>query len=339
MKKLLYLIAAVALASCNNPKTTQTENELVMAPEFCEDSAYIYVADQCSFGPRVMNTAAHDSCGEYIANKFESFGATITNQYADSKLYDGTPIKMRNIIASVNPEAKSRILISGHWDSRPWADHDENEDMHHTPIDGANDGGSSVAVMLEMARILQKDLAEKGDSAILRMKGIGVDFICWDAEDCGTPEFAKGNDEDDEEEENTSNTWCLGSQYWAGTHHVSGYTALFGVNLDMVGGNNTVFFKEGYSKHFAPSIVDMIWKTGQKLGYDNYFIDDDGGTVTDDHVQVNLSGIPCVDILGSDVSRTSFPLTWHTVNDNIKNINKQTLKAVGQTMLTVLWNE
>jgi Zn-dependent M28 family amino/carboxypeptidase len=280
-----------------------------------------------------MNTAAHDSCGNYIANKFESFGAKVYNQYADSKLYDGTPIKMRNIVACINPDANVHILISGHWDSRPWADHDEDENMHHTPIDGANDGASSIGVMLEMARILNDDLKANGDSAMLRQKGLAIDFICWDAEDSGTPEFADNHDMDD------SKTWCLGSQYWAGVRHVEGYTARYGINLDMVGGNKTIFYKEGYSMRFAPALVDKVWSTASKLGYTNYFSNETCGYVTDDHVQVNLGGIPCIDIIGADAEGDGFPSTWHTMNDNIDNINKQTLKAIGQTMLTVLWNE
>lgn len=335
MKKLIYIAVALAFIGCNNTTPTTTESELTEAPSFCEDSAYAYVAEQCKFGPRVMNTEAHDKCGDYIAGKFESFGAKIYNQYADSKLYDGTAIKMRNIIASINPDAETRIIISGHWDSRPWADNDDDEANHHTAIDGANDGGSSIGVMLEMARQLQKDSQEKGDSSFLALNpNIGIDFICWDAEDCGTPQFAEQEDGD-----SGSSTWCLGSQYWAGVRHTDNYTARFGINLDMVGSNNTVFCKERYSLQYAPTYVDKIWSIGQKLGYDNYFSNSMMGYITDDHVQVNLSGIPCVDVIGADVEQGSFPLTWHTINDNISNINKQTLKAVGQTMLTVIWNE
>lgn len=337
MKKVIYLIGLLAVMGCkgNGNDSQSTKDELCEAPSFCADSAYEYVAKQCSFGPRVMNSAAHDSCGDYIANTFTRMGAKVYNQYADSKLYDGTPVKMRNIVASVNPDADIRIIISGHWDSRPWADHDEDETKYHTPIDGANDGGSSIGIMLEMARILQADMNEKGDSAMLRRKGIGVDFICWDAEDCGTPEFDANHDND----ESNASTWCLGSQYWAGTRHIEGYTARYGINLDMVGGNNTVFYKERYSMQYAPTLVDKVWSIAHSLGYSNYFNNEECGYITDDHVQVNLGGIPCIDIIGADNEGIGFPETWHTVNDNIQNINKNTLKTVGQTMLTVLWNE
>ena len=322
MKKILYFVAlALLLAGCKEKKV-EVADYVSPAPVFCEDSAYAYVAEQCAFGPRVMNSAAHDSCGEYIARKFKSFGAVVYDQFADSKLYDGTPIKMRNIIASYNPEAAERILIAGHWDSRQWADNDPDEANHNTPIDGANDGGSSIGVMLEIARQLQ--LAN--DSSQVK---IGVDFICWDAEDSG-----EGGGS------NNASSWCLGSQYWSGKRHVEGYTARYGINLDMVGGSNTVFYREKYSMSYAPSIVDKVWGAAGRIGYGKYFsYDQEGGYITDDHLQVNQGGIPCIDVIGSDTQNGGFPRTWHTLDDNIKNINKETLKAVGQTMLEVIWTE
>lgn len=298
-----------------------------VSPEFCADSAYSYIASQCKFGPRVMNSTAHDECGDWIQQKFESLGASVINQYADLKLYDGTPIKSRNIIAQINPEAELRVMICSHWDSRPWADHDADESKHHTPIDGANDGASGVGVMMEIARQIQL----QGDTCGVT---VGLDLVCFDAEDCGTPEFA------DDGESDTSNTWCLGSQYWGEQRVAAGFCPRYGILLDMVGNGNTVFKKEYYSMRYAPNIVDKVWYMAQLLGYSEIFKNEDGGGITDDHVQVNLSGIPCIDIIGSDTDDAhSFPRSWHTMNDNIHNIDKNTLKAVGQTLMEVLWNE
>lgn len=321
MRKILYLsLVTLLLLGCKEKKVADVPY-VSPAPEFCEDSAYQYVADQCAFGPRVMNSEAHDACGEYIAQTFKRLGAVVYDQYADAKLFDGTPVKMRNIIASYNPEASERILISGHWDSRQWADNDPDERNHVVPIDGANDGASSIAVMLEMAR----QLYLQNDSNRVT---IGIDFICWDAEDSG--ESGASNE----------NSWCLGSQYWSGIRHIDGYTARYGINLDMVGGHRTVFYREQFSMAYAPSIVDKVWGAAQRIGYGKYFsYEDDGGAITDDHLQVNRGGIPCIDVIGSDTESGGFPSTWHTVNDNVKNISKETLKAVGQTMLEVIWTE
>ena len=108
----------------------------------------------------------------------------------------------------------------------------------------------------------------------------------------------------------------------------------------MVGGSNTVFYREQYSMKYAPSVVDKVWGAAQRIGYEKYFsYDDEGGYITDDHLQVNRGGIPCIDVIGTDTERNGFPRTWHTLDDNIKHINKETLKAVGQTMLEVIWTE
>lgn len=324
MKKLIFAVLLLATAaSCNNSGGSKVEEQeyVTDVPVFCEDSAYSYVAAQCSFGPRTVNSVAHDSCGNYIASKFRSFGAEVTEQYADTKLYDGTPIKLRNIIASYNPDMPVRLLVCAHWDSRPWADHDENEANHRLPIDGANDGASGVGVILELARQIQQAAPE-----------VGVDFICFDAEDCGMPQWADdGNDHE--------STWCLGSQHWAAFRHKEGYMARYGILLDMVGGSNSQFHKEGFSMHFAPGIVDKIWAAARRIGYSNYFVSETGGYITDDHLPVNRSGIPCVDVIASDAEDGGFCSTWHTMDDNIDHISRQTLKAVGQTMMEVIYNE
>ena len=314
----ILLLASLLLSCGGNKKPVVADTYDPQAPAFSEDSAYAYVAAQCAFGPRTMNSAAHDACGEWIVQKFKDFGAVVYDQYADSKLHDGTPVKLRNIVATFRPEAETRILVSAHWDSRPWADIEEDEQLQSTPIDGANDGASGVAVMLELAR----QLSASGEQNIP-----GIDFICWDAEDSGI------------HGEGSTATWCLGSQYWAGKRHVEGYTARYGVNLDMVGGSKTIFCKEGLSLRYAPAVVDRIWSLAQRLGYGNYFKNDPCGEMVDDHLPVNQGGIPCVDIIGLDAEMNGFPDTWHTLNDNLAHINKATLKAVGQTMLELLWTE
>ena len=322
MKNRLFflIVATLLMVACKNGTPTETVYEQ-QSPDFNVDSAYTYIAAQCAFGPRVMNSAAHDSCAVYIAEKFKSFGASVVNQDAEGTLYDGTKVQMRNIVASYGLDNPIRIIVCSHWDSRPWADHDMNADNHRTPIDGANDGASGVGVMLEIARQIQQ-----------KMPAVGVDFIGFDAEDCGTPEW-------DDPGGDHSATWCLGSQYWAGKYHVDGYTARYGILLDMVGGSNCVFEKEAYSMAYAPSIVDKVWSKAIRLGYGDLFKNVQGGGVTDDHVQVNMSGIPCIDIIARDANENTYCNTWHTMNDKVSNINKQTLKAVGQTVMEVIYTE
>lgn len=293
------------------------------APRFNADSAYAYTAAQCAFGPRVPNTEAHRKCGDYIVAKFREFGAVLQEQHADVTAYDGTVLHARNIIASYNPEAQARLLICGHWDSRPWADNDPDEANWHTPVLAANDAASDVAVMLELARQLQ--------SAPV---AIGVDFICFDAEDYGVPQWAEDVDEHD-------NTWCLGSQYWASHPHVYGYKARFGILMDMVGGQGCTFSQEGYSKRFASQVVDLVWQTAAQIGYGSYFPRRSGAYITDDHVPVNqILQIPCIDIVPFFTDGPSgFGPTWHTVQDDMEHIDRNVLEAVGQTVLQVIYNE
>lgn len=334
MRRIIQTIKYSALSGlmlCAAPSCRQSAGKqaagadtivMAQAPDFCADSAYAYIAAQCGFGPRVPNSPAHRKCGDYIAGQFSRFGAQVTDQYADLTAYDGTVLNARNIIASYNPEAEVRLLICGHWDSRPWADNDPDEKNHRTPVLAANDAASDVAVMLEMARQIQA-----------RPLDIGVDFICFDAEDYGAPQW--------EEDETLPDGWCLGSQYWAGNPHVYGYRARFGILMDMVGGQGAVFRKEGFSLQFASQVVELVWKTAAQLGYGNYFSMQEGGYVTDDHVPVNrLAQIPCIDIVPHLTDGpSSFGPTWHTADDDLNHIDKNVLKAVGQTVLQVVYNE
>lgn len=220
-------------------------------------------------------------------------------------------------------DSKKRVLLCAHWDSRPYADNDPDPKNHHTPVLGVNDGASGVGVLLEIARQLQQESPE-----------LGIDIVLFDAEDYGTPAFYTG--------EKKEHTLCLGSQYWARTPHVEGYNARYGILLDMVGAKGSTFFYERYSDSTARSEMNKIWKKAHELGYTQYFIKEIGGNVTDDHIYVNqLARIPCVDIINyePDNERSNFGSTWHTVNDTMDNIDRNTLKAVGQTVMDVIYNE
>lgn len=324
-----FLLATLTAAvSCGNSKkvdeSRETEKKIVIkAPEFNADSAYAYIQAQADFGPRVPNTQAHRDCGDYLANQLEAFGAKVYNQYADLEAWDGTLLKARNIIGAYKPESRKRVMLCAHWDSRPYADNDPNPDNHRKHILGVNDGASGVGVLLEIARQLQQKSPE-----------LGIDIIFFDAEDYGIPEFHRGNYKAD--------TWCLGSQYWARTPHVQGYFARYGILLDMVGGKGATFYQEPYSLRTAAKEVKKIWKKARELGYGNWFVDREGAEVTDDHVYVHsIARIPCVDIINYDPTseRSSFGDFWHTVNDTMENIDRATLKAVGQTVMDVIYNE
>lgn len=327
--KLSLLLLAGMLIACGNQQgrqqqessatNTQVSTTRNTVPAFNADSAYAYVDRQVTFGPRVPNTPAHKACGDYLINELKRFGAQLHVQEASLTAFNGTKLEARNIIGIYNPEAKRRILLFAHWDSRPFADQDPDPSNYHTPIDGANDGASGVGVLLEIARLLKDQPTEAG-----------IDIIFFDAEDYGEPAFDRSY---------MQNTWCLGSQFWAKNPHVKNYKAEFGILLDMVGDKDASFYKEGFSTQYAAPIVEMIWEKARDLGYGRYFINERSGAITDDHEYVIRGrGIPCVDIIHLDLeSHNGFSSHWHTVNDTMENINRETLKAVGQTVLEIIY--
>ncbi|MEG1544810.1 MAG: M28 family peptidase, partial [Tannerellaceae bacterium] len=282
--------------------------------------AYLFVEEQVAFGPRVPNTEGHRACGNYLTAQLKRFGAKVYEQEMLLTAYDKTSLKTRNVIGSFNPENSKRILLFAHWDTRPYADNDPNPANHFKAIDGADDGASGVGALLEIARQMG-----------LKHPNTGVDIIFFDAEDYGTPEFIT---------DYTPDTWCLGTQFWAKNPHVPGYKAEFGILLDMVGSKGATFFKEQTSMRYAAHIVDNVWETARNLGYGKYFINSTMGAITDDHQYViSGRGIPCIDIINYDPQADGFGAYWHTLDDTMKNIDRETLKAVGQTVLEVVYNQ
>lgn len=324
---IVALIAGAAFNFLPSNKAEVSETEEIekvqpVGPDFNADSAYIYLQEQCDFGPRTMNSTAHDKCEKWIIQKFEQYGCKVTTQKATLNGYDGTPLRSTNIMASYNPKATTRIMFCAHWDCRPWADNDPDSTNWRKPIIAANDAASGVGVMIELARILKGSGLE-----------LGVDFVCFDAEDYGTPQWFEGEDPGD--------TWALGAQYFA-NNLPEGYAPRYGILLDMVGGVGAKFYREGMSMQYAPAIVKKVWNAARQVGYGSYFPKADGGMITDDHIPVNqTANIPCIDVIPyyPDCAQSSFGPTWHTIADNMDNIDKNTLKAVGQTMVQVLFTE
>ena len=323
--KISLLFSICFAFSCSGEKTRQPVaniQEIVKTLSFNADSAYIYTKNQVDFGPRVPGTLAHEACGNYLTAELKRFGATVVEQEADLKLYNGNIIRARNIIGSFQPENKNRILLCSHWDTRPFADRDPDSANHNTPIDGANDGAGSCAVLLEIARQIQ-----------IKQPATGIDIIFFDAEDWGAPAFDHNN--------NGESGYCLGSEYWAKNPHVNNYTARFGILLDMVGAPDAVFYKEYFSMQYAANIVQKVWESAAILGHNRYFVNDKGGGIEDDHLQIiRHRHIPCINIIHYDPqSGSGFGSYWHTLNDNMNHISKDTFRAVGETVMYVIYKE
>ncbi len=310
------------------PDTPAQPAVSVAVPTFNPDSAYAFVEKQVAFGPRVPGTPAHKKCAAWLAGEFTRLGMTVIEQNFKAQTYFG-PRDAVNIIAQYKPELPNRILISAHWDSRHVADKDSKD--QEKPILGADDGASGVGVLLEIARLLQANPVD-----------LGVDFICFDAEDLGDDRDplpggsimaqAAGNDA-------KAQTWCLGSQHWSRNLHRPGYTAQFGILLDMVGARGALFPREGYSATNAPRIQDKIWSIAAELGYGATFPNQEGGFVTDDHVFIMRGArIPTVDIISiPNPPPNSFGSYHHTHSDNMSVIDRNTLQKVGHVVSTVVY--
>ena len=325
MKKSAFILTVLFMAlSCGGRKaTTTTATATTQTPDFCADSAYKYIRIQTDFGPRVPNTDAQQKCAAWLMTKLKEFGAETFLQGFETVTFDKTKIRGYNIIGSFNPESKARIILCSHWDSRPWADNDPDPANRTKPVDAANDGASGVAVILEIARQMKKQAPE-----------IGVDCIFLDAEDWGPGESYQGND--------SEKWWGLGTQYWARNPHAEGYRARYAILLDMVGGKGAKFSREGYSVMYGKHVVDKVWGAAGRLGYGSLFLPVDGGYVTDDHYYINrIARIPSIDIVPylPNCRESSFGPTWHTTHDNIDNIDKNVLEAVGKTLIEVIYNE
>jgi len=230
---------------------------------------------------------------------------------------------MTNVIAQFQPAKANRILLMAHWDSRPYADHDENPDLQHLPIDGANDGASGVGILLEIARLLGK-----------QNTALGIDIILFDVEDYGVPDHIDDVAYDQD-------SWCLGSQFWCNNPHVNDYYARFGILLDMVGAKNAIFTQEEVSVYYARAVVEKVWKKAHELGYGSMFSYEKTSQIIDDHRYVNETlGIPSIDIIQYDhLTESNFGAYWHTHKDNMELIDRNTLAGVGEVLLGVIFSE
>ncbi len=297
---------------------------------FSSDSAYATIAHQMSFGARVPGSEAHGLCCEWLVSRFVDMGISVEEQQGVMEDYAGREQLVRNIVAHIEGTNMTMpsVLLCAHWDCRPWCDAESDYSHRFEPVPGANDGASGVGVLLEIARQLQ---AMRGSG----MQFPPVDIVFFDCEDMGAPSHYTGKERED--------TWCLGSQLWAQRYVQArrsgcGVQYQYGILLDMVGDPSATFPKEYVSMVHARGYVERIWRVAESLGYGRYFVSQQSYPIVDDHYYVNtIAGIPCVDIIDYKTgTETGFPEWWHTRADDMCNINKQTLQAVGETVLTVL---
>lgn len=285
-------------------------------PTFSADSAYHFVEKQLAFGPRNPESKGHRQAKQYLLEKLRAYAGpqSVYTQAFTEQGYAGDTLHLSNLIGAFNPQSSDRIMLSAHWDTRPRADQDSVDT--DKPILGADDGGSGIAVLLELARLFQQ-----------HPPPIGVDIVLFDGEDYG--------------KENDLDKYFLGSRYWSNNPPVKGYAPRFGILLDMVGGKNAQFPKEGNSMLFAPALVNELWSIAAQKGYGNVFVDREGKSISDDHVVINQTlHIPTIDIIRQNTNPkgTQFAPYWHTHRDDLSVISRNTLKATGSVLAELVYN-
>jgi glutaminyl-peptide cyclotransferase len=321
MKNILNLnILLLMLIGCGNGQVEEhasvlrLDDKSATVPEFNQDRAFDYLIAQTEFGPRNPGSPGHQQCLQYLTFEMQKFADAVNLQDFRHTGYGGRSYQMTNIIASFNLEATNRILLGAHWDTRPRAERDPDPARRNEPILGANDGGSGVAVLLEMARMLSENSPP-----------VGVDIILFDGEDYGR--------------EGDLDQYCIGSKFFA-RNKPPGFRPMFGIIIDMVGDREARFPREQYSTRYASWVVNLIWDTARRLNVP-LFEERESGGIYDDHVPLNEAGIPTALIIDSDLIGYDGPNErrryWHTTMDTPEQCNPESLGAVGRVLAEIIY--
>lgn len=314
---VVCFVTGLALTACNEPKRESpgqsgaTSISSMVVPVFDGKRAFQYLKQQTDFGPRNPGSAGHQQCLAFLQSELSSLADSVFLQgfsYRTSRneSYQGT-----NIIARFGQNPGNRILLTAHWDTRPWADQDVNPGNYTKPILGANDGASGVALLLEFARIFSKT-----------PPATGIDIGLFDAEDVG--------------ESGQSESYAKGSQYFA--RNLPANTQYrYAINFDMIGDRNLEIRRETNSDTYAPALMDAVFNRARMLGYPQ-FIDEKIPGIYDDHIPLNEANIPAIDLIDFNYPDHTNRY-WHTMDDTPDKCSPESLHAVGTVILHLLYGQ
>jgi glutaminyl-peptide cyclotransferase len=262
-----------------------------------------------SFGPRVPGTDAHVEALAWMTDYLRERADVVEQRPFTHVTQVGDTLDLTNVWAQFNPQAGQRILVTGHWDTRPVAEMEADPANRDRPIPGANDGGSSAAVILALADVLAAETP-----------AVGVDLLLTDGEDWGHDPVTFSTFIPD---------MLLGARHFAANEGAT-YRPLFGILVDLVGEDGAEFPQEANSVELAPEVVSRVWEAAADLGYGDVFSDRVGRPVTDDHLLLNQAGIRTIDIIDFD-----YPF-WHTLEDTPDKLSAGTLQMVGDVLFEVI---
>ena len=247
--------------------------------------------------------------GDLVGEHLDGLSASL--QHPRSISFDPLLIPVRNLVASYG--SGNTIIIGAHYDSRLFSTDDTDPEKHFDPMPGADDGGSGVAVLLEMARVLSEHYTANRE----------IRLVFFDAEDNGhidpwTTLLPQ------------TNGYLIGSALYASGLDLQAEKIDYMLLVDMVGDMDQNLPIEGYSNQSAPAIANAIWSTAANFGYSEHFPTDVRSAITDDHVPFVQRGIPSVDIIDLD-----YPYR-HTTEDTLDKVSAESLERVGRTLIAYL---
>jgi len=295
------ILCLTALAGCGPSE--------ISPPAFDGGRAYQYLVDQVDFGPRVPGSEPWSACRAYYVQHFSELGFRVDSQvFSFLDPYSKTDIPLVNLIVHVQGGETDDvpILLLAHWDTRPRTDFHSDTSRINEPIQGANDGASGVAVLMELANLM----AQQAPNA-------NVDLLLTDGEDWG-----KRGDLD---------YYMLGSKHFARADGGIRGKYRFGICVDMIGDKNQQIARESYTQQYQPELNDMIWTVATKLGVTT-FIDTVKESINDDHISINASGVPAANIIDFD-----YPY-WHTEHDTPDKCDAVALTNVGKVLAYIVYN-
>ncbi len=294
-----FLVVFTLLAAC------ETAESFTPKTAFSGARAMEYVRTQLDFGPRIPGSEGHRRTGDWIVAQMRTRADTVIEQTFSHVNTAGDTLPMRNILARIKPGETQRVLYVAHWDTRPISDRASNPADRATPVPGANDGASGVALLMAVADVLKST-----------PPGWGVDLLFVDGEDYG--DFSAGRDV------------LIGSKYFAQHLPAPDYRPLFGIVWDMIGDANLGIYQEGHSVRRAPEIVSRVWQTAADLGYSGYFVPRVGESITDDHLPLLDAGLRIIDVIDIEFS------AHHTPFDTIDKVSERSLQIVGDVAVKLL---
>jgi len=287
------------LSSCNNA-----------VPKFDKGNAFRYLVEQCEFGPRNPNSIGYKQCLDYLQKTLAGFADTIFLQpFVLDDLVNEESYDLTNIIARFKVDEPEQILIGAHWDTRPWADEDPEPEKRNDPIVGANDGASGVAVVLELARILN-----------VSPPPIGVTLVLFDGEDMGRSGIPK--------------SYAQGSLAFAKDLPIEKPDEA--IILDMIGDAELHIPIERFSYQQNRQLVKKLWGLAKVLNlgaFESRIVH----TIYDDHVPLWAEAkIPAVDIIDFNYPN-SYKNYWHTTQDLPENCSAESLGQVGTLLVHYIY--